>query len=230
MNDKDAELAAALDEFAALLAGGADPIGQDRYEQVESTRLLLGQALTADPARTARLADRVLSLLVLEASTTGQLVGPLVAAIGRKATLAALISRAGQGRREHRANACRAAYWVAVWTDPAAYRALFARHRSDPERLRRLIAETRERDWTAVDPLAELWPHLWLAAAVCFTTCDDPDVRRAVETAFPLEHPDHLPQAAPVLAEARRIAEHDPQTYGRLLTGSTGYGAAIGGC
>ncbi|WP_404870158.1 hypothetical protein ACI1MP_32125 [Kitasatospora griseola] len=57
MNDKDAELATALDEFAALLTGVADPISQDRYEQVESTRLLLGQALTADPARTARLAD-----------------------------------------------------------------------------------------------------------------------------------------------------------------------------
>ncbi|MFJ1791983.1 hypothetical protein [Kitasatospora griseola] len=229
MTHKDAELASALDEFAALLADGADPISQDRYEQVASTRLLLGQALTADPARTVRLADRVLSLLALEASTTGQLVGPLVAAIGRQAVLAALISRASEGSWERRANACRAAYWVAVWTDPAAHRTLFAMHRSDPERLKRLIAETRERDRTAVDPLAGRWPHLWLAAAVCFTACDDPDVRRAVETAFPLEHPDHLPQAAPVLAEARRIAERDPQTYGRLLNGSTGYGAAIRG-
>ncbi|MFJ8440922.1 hypothetical protein [Kitasatospora griseola] len=42
MTHKDAELACALDEFAALLADGADPVSQDRYEQVESAGLLNG--------------------------------------------------------------------------------------------------------------------------------------------------------------------------------------------
>ncbi|GLW75100.1 hypothetical protein Kpho02_73970 [Kitasatospora phosalacinea] len=79
------------------------------------------------------------------------------------------------------------------------------------------------------EPYADLWPRFWLAAAACFTTCPDREVRDLLALAFPLEHPDHLPEAAPLLAEARRIAAREPAADGhrRLLAGSTGYGAAL---
>ncbi|MFD8599228.1 hypothetical protein ACFV1L_29910 [Kitasatospora sp. NPDC059646] len=229
MTDPDAELASALDAFAALLADVGGRRDQGSHEQVESARLLLGEALAADRARTARLAGRVLRLLVLERCATSQLVHPLIAAIGSRATLAALLRSAGEGSWAHRANACSAAYWVAVRHEPVPFDALRELARTDPGRAREQLAEAVGRARANVDPLTDLWPRLWLAAAVCFTACDEPEVRRTVQTAFPLEHPRHLPQAGPLLAAARRIAEDDPRTWYRLLNGSTGYGAAVGG-
>ncbi|MFG2698329.1 hypothetical protein [Kitasatospora sp. NPDC048407] len=214
MTDPDAELAAAIYEFAALLADTEGRrLDQDRYEQVETTRLSLGQALAADPARTARLADRVLPLLAMESGRTSQLVFPLVAAVGRQAALTDLISLASEGSWRHWANACTAAYWVDAWAAPVPLDDLREQVRAgriSAEQAQERIARALKQVQAILELLTDLWPHLWLAAAKRFTGSDDPDLRCLVQAGFPLEHPHHLPEAAPFLAEARRIAENDP--------------------
>ncbi|WP_033219454.1 hypothetical protein [Kitasatospora phosalacinea] len=77
------------------------------------------------------------------------------------------------------------------------------------------------------EPYADPWPCFRPAAAGCFTARPGREVRDGLALAFPPEHRDHLPQAAPLLAGARRIAEREPGLDGhrRLLEGATGYGA-----
>ncbi|QKW18417.1 hypothetical protein HUT16_04440 [Kitasatospora sp. NA04385] len=237
MSDPDTELAARLDAFGALLAAaGRRAPDQDGYESIESTRLSLGTALTADPAATrrlaGRLAGRIFRLLTLEPSTTSQLTDPLIGAIGHRATLAVLVPLLEQGGWRQRGNAATAAYHLRFHRDPAPLAALRAQDRGGPVddgRLRERYRETLRRSLLPAEPYADLWPRFWLAAAACFTACPDREVRDGLALAFPLAHPDHLPAAAPLLAEARRIAEHHPELGGhrRLLADSTGYGAAL---
>ncbi|MFE1318618.1 hypothetical protein [Kitasatospora phosalacinea] len=252
MTDQDAELTARLDAFDALLTGvgrrGAeqddrgdrddrgDQDDQDAYERVEAARLALGAALGADRAATARLAGRVLGLLVRKWPWNAQLTGPLIGAIGHRATLEALTALVRQGSWQQRGNAAAAAYHLPFHRDPAPLAALAAEHRSSPlprEQLQERYREALRLAHRPAEPYADLWPRFWLAAAECFTACPDREVRDHLALAFPLEHPDHLPEAAPVLAEARRTARRtaarEPGATGhrRLLAGSTGYGAAL---
>ncbi|MFC8719501.1 hypothetical protein [Kitasatospora sp. NPDC057198] len=233
MTAQDAELTARLDAFEALLVEAErHGLDQDSYERIESTRLALGTALEAAPAATARLAGRVFRLLTLEHSTTHQLTDPLIGAIGHRAVLEGLIPLLEQGSWERRRNAAAAAYFLPARRDPAPLAALRARYRDgsvDGEQLREQYREALRLAHQPAEPYADLYPRFWLAAAACFTACPDRQVRQHLAPAFPLEHPDHLPQAAPLLAEARRIAEREPELDGhrRLLAGSTGYGAAL---
>ncbi|MFI9105416.1 hypothetical protein ACIGXA_33385 [Streptomyces fildesensis] len=179
-----------------------DP-AQRRYEQVECTRLRIGRTLARDLDLTRRLASDVLALLPLDGNLYSQLIFPLVAAVGRRRVLEHLIPAVREGDWPARANASCATYWVRVWSPG----------KSSAER--------------HIDHVADLWPELWRASLEAFVHCPDLDLRMQLHTAFPLGPEHYPPEAAPLLHQARSIAQDYPERFSRLLTGSTGYGVAI---
>ncbi|RPE36117.1 hypothetical protein [Kitasatospora cineracea] len=230
MTDQDTELRALLHAFGELLppdgsSGGGH--GQESYELVESTRLHLGSALAAAPEATARLAGQVFRLLAAEHPRTSRLTDPPIGAPGHRAFLEGIISLLQEGSWEQRANAAAAAHRIPSYHDRTpvgALRAEYPAGRVPGEQLRERYARALRDGSRPAVPYADLWPRFWPAAAECFTACSDREVRGRLALAFPLEHPGHLPRAAPVLAAARRIAERETGLHPRLLAGSTGYG------
>ncbi|MFJ1757181.1 hypothetical protein [Kitasatospora sp. NPDC088134] len=218
MISPDTELAAALDAFCALLEQAAqedpdqeDP-DQEAYERREQARLVLARALAAEPAATARLADRVFRALTLEHSMTHQLTDPLIAAIGHRAFLEGLVPLVRTGGWTERRNAAAAAYHLRAYRDPAPIVALREEHRRSPippEEQRERAEQALRLAYQAAEPYEDVWPRFWLAVLECFTACPDAELRRDLASAFPLEHPDHLPTAAPLLATARRRLAQD---------------------
>lgn len=204
---------------------------QQRYELVECNRLRLSRLLRRDLRLARRHRAELLALLPLDSNTTSQLVFPLVMALGRRTVLRYLIDAVGQGDWPRRVNASSAAYWVRVGPGVPDEEKLFTAVRDGTmsvadarAKLRRLREESEQSD---TDPVDDLWPALWLASLRAFVDCEDDDLRLRLETAFPLAASHYPPEAAPLCAQAERIALAEPERFARLLNGSTGYGLAI---
>jgi hypothetical protein len=211
----------------ALPVGNA---GQRRYERVEVTRLRLGRALAGRPDLTARLSTAVLEAVLLEYSVTDQLTAPLIAAVGRRAVLEQLIGAVGEGPCQRRANAAGAAYWVRCWRHPqqsALLRSAFAEGARSPEEFRSYLARHLPPRPGGTDTVEDLWPSFWRACLTAFVECDDAEVRRLLQVAFPNEAGCYPPELAGLLERARRIAAADPGRFQRMLGGTTGYGYRI---
>ncbi|GGV42596.1 hypothetical protein GCM10010495_70280 [Kitasatospora herbaricolor] len=208
------------------LLSGAD--GQQPHPGVGAARMYLGRALKADPALTARLADDVLALLVLDDNASSQLVFPVVAALGRRPVLTHLIAQAGQGGWRTRINACSAAHWVGMWQPTDRRDEIVAAIRqgtlTGAQAQTLLLQDQRQPTWRTNDQIADLWPGLWVAAAEAFVHCGDNDLRHRLQDVFPL-NTDHYPPAhRPLVDQARTIAEEQPELFGRLLTNVSGHG------
>ncbi|WP_202235052.1 hypothetical protein [Actinacidiphila reveromycinica] len=209
---------------------GLEPARQ-RWELVEGNRLALSRVLRRDLHLVRRHRAELLALLPLDGNVTNQLVFPLVTALGRRPVLRYIIDAVGQGGWPQRANASKAAYWVPKGPSVPGWEELFVSVRDGVmsvadarAKLRRLRAQPEQTDNDAV---ADLWPELWLASMRAFVDCDDDGLRRRLHTAFPLAAAHYPPEAAPLREEAERIALAQPERFGRLLDGSTGYGLAI---
>ncbi|WP_335981022.1 hypothetical protein [Streptomyces sp. CA2R106] len=209
---------------------GLEPARQ-RYELVECNRLALGRVLGRDLRLVHRHQAELLDLLSLDSNMTNQLVFPLVTALGRRPVLQYIVDAVGQGEWPQRANASAAAYWVPKGPGIPGREELFTAVRDGVmsaadarARLRRLRAQPEQ---TGNDSVADLWPELWLASMRAFVDCDDDGLRLRLHRAFPLAAAHYPPEAAPLREEAERIALAQPERFGRLLWGSTGYGLAI---
>ncbi|MFC4913503.1 hypothetical protein [Actinomadura gamaensis] len=201
---------------------------QQRYERIETIRLQLGHALAADPRFTARAAEDVVRAVLLDGSSTSQLVHPLIEAIGRRGVLLRLIEAVENGPCERRASAAAAAYWVRCWwpQDRLFEAARAAGIRSAVE-LRRFLDEHAQHVIRSAGEIDDLWPRFWRACLATFVMCEDDEIRFQLQTAFPLDSSRYAPKDADLLVEARRIAESAPERFQRLRDGTTGYGAAI---
>ncbi|MFB7476086.1 hypothetical protein [Kitasatospora sp. NPDC056184] len=209
----------------------SDADAQERYERLEATRLHVGETLAADPALTVRVADNVLPLLALDDSATSQLVFPLVAALGRRPVLTFLISRSRTGSWQTRTNSCGAAYWVSVWRSTARRDELISATRGGMltrEQAHTLLQQDAEHPRRRTgDHVSDLWPSLWAAAADAFVHCQDDQLRRRLQAAFPLD-PRHYPSGHGLLLDrVRSIAEVMPGSFRRLLANESGYGLLI---
>ncbi|MBO2457785.1 hypothetical protein [Actinomadura violacea] len=206
-------------------AGWPGPPSAGVYERVEAARLRLGEAMTEQPERTAECADGIFEAVLLDSGATSQLVHPLIAAIGRRRVLLRLIRAVEEGPCGRSANAGSAAYWVRCWPPRPKTVPAEVRTRED------LIAYLHERAATlAARPenrVDDLWPLFWRACMAAFAACDDDDVRRVLETTFPLAPECHPPEAAGLVAAAQAIVDASPEKYARLRDGTTGFGHAI---
>ena len=171
----------------AAATGRAD---QRRHERVEVTRLRLGKALAERPDLTARLSATIFKAILLEHSLTDQLTAPLIAAVGRRAVLEQLTGAVSEGPCERRANAAGAAYWVRCWRHPqesALLRAAFAEGARSSAEFRSYLAGHLPPRTGGIDAIEDLWPRFWQACLTAFIECDDGEVRRHLQTAFPNE-------------------------------------------
>jgi hypothetical protein len=204
---------------------------RQRYELVECNRLGLSRVLRRDLQLVHRHRAELLALLPLDGNLTSQLVFPLVTALGRRPVLRYIIDAVGQGGWPQRVNASAAAYWVPRGPGIPGREELFVAVRdgvmsvADARvKLRRLRAQPEQTD---NDTVADLWPELWLASMRAFVECDDDGLRLRLHAAFPLAAAHYPPEAASLREEAERIALAQPERFGRLFNGSTGYGLAI---
>ncbi|MEK2494393.1 hypothetical protein WN990_33090 [Kitasatospora purpeofusca] len=209
----------------------ADADTQERYEHLEATRLHVGRTLAADPVLTVDAAADVLPLLTLDDGPTSQLVFPLVAALGRRPVLTFLIDRAGRGSWRARTNSCSAAYWVRVWRPSTGRDEIITAAREGTitgEQARAQLQQVAQLPHRRTgDQVDDLWPSLWAAAADTFVRCRDNELRRQLQSAFPLDAGHYPPGHGPLLDRARTIAEETPDLFGRLLANDSGYGVAI---
>lgn len=203
----------------------ADDADHQRYERIEVTRLRLGRALAGQPELTARLSATVFKAVLLECGVTDQLIAPLVAAIGRRVVLERLIDAVSEGPWERRANAAQAAYHVRCWRHPeesARARGAWSSAELRNHKARRLPPRSG-----GIDTIDDLWPGFWQACLIAFVECDDTEVRRLLQTAFPNEVGCYPAEFAGLLEQARRIAAADPERFQRMRDRSTGYGYRI---
>ncbi|QKG26874.1 hypothetical protein [Actinomadura verrucosospora] len=207
------------------LAGWTGPPSAGAYERVEAARLRLGEAMTEQPARTAEYADEIFEAVLLDSGTTSQLLHPLIAAIGRRPVLLRLTRAVEEGPCRRSANAGSAAYWVRCW--PPRPKTVPAEVRTAED----LIAYLHERAATLTaqpeNRVDDLWPPFWRACMAAFVACDDDDVRRVLETTFPLASECRPPEVAELVAAVRAIVDASPEKYQRLRDGTTGLGHAI---
>lgn len=212
------------------VAATADDADYRRYERIEVTRLRLGQALAEQPELTARLSDTIFSAVLLEYSASDQLTAPLIAAVGRRVVLEQLIDAVMQGPCERRANAAGAAYWVRCWRHPqesALLRSAYAEGARSSAEFRSYLARHLPDPPGGIDTIEDLWPKFWQACLTAFVECDDAEMRRLLQTAFPNEAGCYPPEFAGLLDQARGIAATDPEGFERMHDRSTGYGYRI---
>ena len=212
------------------VAATADDAGQRRYERIEVTRLRLGQALAGRLDLTARLSAAIFEAILLEYSLTDQLTAPLIAAVGRRAVLEQLIGAVREGPCRRRANAAAAAYWVKCWRHPqesALLRSAYAEGARSSMQLRSYVARHLPPGPGGADTIEDLWPRFWQACLTAFIECDDAEVRRLLQTAFPNEAGCYPVEFAGLLEQARQIAAADPERFQRMRDRSTGYGFRI---
>ncbi|MVZ99569.1 hypothetical protein F8568_004110 [Actinomadura sp. LD22] len=205
-------------------AGWTGPPSAGAYERVEAARLRLGEAMADQPARTAEYADEIFEAVLLDRGTTGQLVHPLIDAIGRRPVLRRLTRAVEKGPWRQSANAGSAAYWVRCWPPLPKSVPSGVRTRED---LAAYVREREARRARSENRVDDLWPPFWRACMTVFVACDDDDVRRVLETTFPLAPECHPPEAAGLVAAVRAIVDASPEKYPRLRDGTTGYGHAI---
>lgn len=211
----------------AATAGHAD---QRRRQRIGVTRPRLGKALAERPDLTARLSATIFEAILLERSVTDQLTAPLIAAVGRRAVLEQLIDAVSEGPCERRANAAMAAYWVRCWRHPqesALLRSAFAEGARSSAEFRNYLARHLPPRPGGIDAIEDLWPRFWQACLTAFIECDDGEVRRHLQTAFPNEVGCYPPESTGLLEQARQIAAADPGRFQRMLDRSTGYGYRI---
>lgn len=135
-----------------------------------------------------------------------------------------------EGPCERRANAAGAAYWVRCWRHPqdsALLRAAFAEGARSSAEFRSYLAGHLPPRTGGIDAIEDLWPRFWQACLPAFIECDDGEVRRHLQTAFPNEAGCYPPESAGLLEQARQIAAADPGRFQRMLYRSTGYGYRI---
>jgi len=201
-----------------------------RRHRIGVTRSRLGKALAERPDVTARLSAAIFEAILLEHSLTDQLTAPLIAAVGRRAVLEQLIGAVSEGPCERRANAAMAAYWVRCWRHPqrsALLRSAFAEGARSSAEFRDYLACHLPPRPGGIDAVEDLWPRFWQACLTAFIECDDGEVRRYLQTAFPNEDGCYPPEFGGLLEQARRIAASDPGRFQRMLDRSTGYGYRI---
>jgi hypothetical protein len=212
------------------VAATADDADYQRYERIEVTRLRLGRALAEQPDLTARLSATIFEAVLLEYSVTDQLTAPLIAAIGRRVVLEQLIDAVSEGPCERRANAGQAAYYVRCWRHPhesALLRSAYAEGARSSAELRNYVARHLPPRSGGIDTIDDLWPRFWQACLTAFVECDDAEVRRLLQTAFPNEVGCYPAEFAGLLEQARQIAAADPERFQRMHDRSTGYGYRI---
>lgn len=78
-----------------------------------------------------------------------------------------------------------------------------------------------------IDTIEDLWPRFWQACLTAFVECDDAEVRRLLQAAFPNEAGCYPPEFIGLLEQAQRIAAADPERFQRMRDRSTGYGYRI---
>jgi hypothetical protein len=205
-------------------------VAERRRQRLEVTRARLGRALSGQPDLTARLSATIFKAILLEHSLTDQLTAPLIAALGRRAALEQLIDAVSEGACQRRGNAAMAAYWVRCWRHPqesAVLRSAFAHGARSAAEFRGELASHLPPRPAGADNVDDLWPRFWQACLTTFIECDDAEVRRRLQTAFPNEARCYPPEFAGLLEQARAIAEADPGRFQRLANRSTGYGYRI---
>jgi hypothetical protein len=186
--------------------------------------------LTERPDLTARLSATIFKAVLSEYSVTNQLTAPLIAAVGRRVVLEQLIDAVSEGPCERRANAAGAAYWVRCWRHPqesALLRSAYAEGARSSAEFRSYLARHLPPGPGGIDTIEDLWPRFWQACLTAFIECDDAEVRRLLQTAFPNEVGCYPPEFAGLLEQARRIAAADPERFQRMHDRSTGYGYRI---
>jgi hypothetical protein len=185
-----------------------DPL-QRQYERLCVKRLHVGGVLQRDPGRTAAHAAAILDAIVRDddPSFTKQLVGPLIAAIGRRAVQRHLIQVAETGSAPQQVCATFAWYWSQV--------TLVYRSPGDLDEKR-----ATERSRAADDLVADLRAGYRIACLTAFVASRDDYVRERLADWFLLVEHYYPPTMGDLVAQARAIAEADPRRYARLLARS----------
>jgi hypothetical protein len=181
-----------------------------RHELIAAKRMQVARALQRSPDQTLALAEQVLAAIVADEdpSCNRQLVEPLVAAVGRRAVLAGLLSYVQSGSPAQKAGAVRGWYWAqptVVYASSADFRA------------RRPTLSSRGE----ADEVADLRRLLRTACLTAFLTTEDAQVRAELAMWFTLNPGDYPPAIAGSVDHARRVAAGDPQRYHRLLANTT---------
>jgi hypothetical protein len=184
---------------------------QERYGfLIAAKRMQVARVLQRQPERAATLAGLVLAAIVVDEdpSSNRQLVEPLVAAIGRRAVLASLLSYVELGSPAQRAGATRGWYWA----QPTVVYATSA----DLDAGRPTVASQVE-----AEEVADLRRAFRIACLTAFLGTAEVEVRAALAMWFTLGPEDYPLEMAAQVDQARRIAARDPQRYQRLLANTT---------
>lgn len=123
-----------------------------------------------------------------------------------------------------------AAYWVRCWRHPqesAVPRSAFAEGARSAAEFGSYRARHLPPRPAGIDGVEDLWPRFWQACLTAFVECDDAEVRRHLQAAFPNEAGCYPPEFAGMLEQARGIAAANPERFQRLIDRSTGYGDRI---
>jgi hypothetical protein len=180
------------------------------YNRRNAKRMRLGDLLTARPEVATTLGGRVLEVIACDedVSSNKQLIAPMLAALGRRAVQHHLISVIETGPEHKKVCAVRAWYWSQVSLVYESVEALQARR---PTPLSR----------AADDAVADLRALYRIACLNAFVTCPQQTTREWLARGFLLRDEYYPANVHDVLAQARTIAEADPDRYKELLAKET---------
>jgi hypothetical protein len=176
------------------------------YERLNAKRMKLGDQLSARPEVGAALGGRVLEAIACDedVSFNKQLVHPMLAALGRRAVQHHLISVVETGPEHKKVCAVRAWYWSQVslvYTSDEAFQA----------------RRPTQRSHAADDEVADLRVLYRIACLNAFVTCRQPSTQEWLANGFILKDEYYPADLHGVLAQARTIAEADPDRYKKLI-------------
>jgi hypothetical protein len=184
---------------------------QERYGfLIAAKRMQVARVLQRQPERAAPLAGQVLAAIVADEdpSSNRQLVEPLVAAIGRRAVLAGLLSYVQSGSPAQQAGATRGWYWAQPFVVYATG--------ADLDAGQPTVASQVE-----AQEVADLRRAFRIACLTAFLTTTEVEVRATLAMWFTLAPEDYPAEMAAQLDQARRIAVRNRQRYQRLLANTT---------
>ncbi|GIH15228.1 hypothetical protein [Rugosimonospora africana] len=214
--DLDTEFERRLDGLLADLCPGwqpaeiPEPYRSDErfraYERRNAKRMHLGDLLTARPDLAAAVADRILETIACDedVSFNKQLIRPVLNAVGRRTVQRSLISVVETGPAHKKVCAVRAWYWSQV---TLTYKSWEALHEHRPTQASR----------TADDEVADLRGQYRMACLTAFVECEHPPTREWLAHGFLLRAEYYPANLHDLVAQARAIAEADPQRYKELL-------------
>ena len=177
-----------------------------QYERLNVKRSTVAAMLISPPDRAVALAGPVLDAIVRDDDPTlnRQLIGPMLHAIGRREVKRRLITAVETGPAHQKLCAARAWYWTEGYG--------LRESRANP-----LTPAERQ---AADDKVADLRAEFRIACLAAFVMSADDDTRDALAARFLLVDRYYPPTVHDLVAQARAIAEAEPERYARLLARS----------